>query len=300
MPDVILCYIRHVQRIEIKMTHKINDLSIKILAKLSNNCMEPNNRIAEKLGVTGSGVKKKMVLLMENRTIEGFSVKIQPHAFGYSSMYIVVPDMIVDDVVRQILSTTEVNSVMPCIDEMTVIGIVVKSRMQKNELIHEMTKYARILFISEVKDPYIKKTKTCLKILDEMSRDPRRQSRIIAKNIRIATKDVNYHIRQFHQCDGIQFTVRLDPTKMGAFAPHIIFIQMRGGFDRTIKDIDEMFKERYLEVPLIAEDQMMLFAYANIFEMDDMKQKVRDMQNVRSVDTFIPKKISFDHKWLKK
>ena len=38
----------------------------------------------------------------------------------------------------------------------------------------------------------------------------------------------------------------------------------------------------------------------NIYKMDELTQKVRNVKNVKSADLFIPKKISFYNKWLKK
>ena len=42
------------------MTYKINKWGIKVLTRLSNNHREPDKQIGEKIGMTGSGVKKKI------------------------------------------------------------------------------------------------------------------------------------------------------------------------------------------------------------------------------------------------
>ena len=72
-----------------------------------------------------------------------------------------------------------------------------------------------------------------------------------------------------------------------------MFVRMDSKIKKTIKEITAMFDERCLEPPIIAENQMMLFVYSDIFEMDDMEQKIRSMQNVQSVNVFIPKKNLF-------
>ena len=36
----------------------------------------------------------------------------------------------------------------------------------------------------------------------------------------------------------------------------------------------------------------------NIYKMDELTQKVRNLKSVKSADLFIPKKISFYNKWL--
>ena len=74
---------------------------------------------------------------------------------------------------------------------------------------------------------------------------------------------------------------------------------MNSKVEKTIKEITAMFDKRCLEPPIVAEKQIMLPVYSDIFEMDGMEQKVRVMQNVQSVDVFVIKSIWFDHQWLK-
>jgi hypothetical protein len=59
------------------------------------------------------------------------------------------------------------------------------------------------------------------------------------------------------------------------------------------------FDESFMQIPFISKNQIVLFMYShNIFEMDELTQRVRNMDNVISADLFIPKKISFPLKWL--
>ena len=63
--------------------------------------------------------------------------------------------------------------------------------------------------------------------------------------------------------------------------------------------MNQVFSEFYLQIPFIAKSQIVLFMYSNnIFEMDELTQKVRTIENVKSADLFIPKKISFYNEWL--
>jgi len=65
--------------------------------------------------------------------------------------------------------------------------------------------------------------------------------------------------------------------------------------------MNKEFSSIYLQIPFIAKNQIVLFMYSNnIYKMDELTQKVRNVKNVKSADLFIPKKISFYNKWLKK
>jgi len=65
--------------------------------------------------------------------------------------------------------------------------------------------------------------------------------------------------------------------------------------------LNNTFSESYLQIPFVAKNQIVLFMYSdNIFKMDEITQKVRDIKNIESADLFIPKKISFYVKWIEK
>ena len=54
-----------------------------------------------------------------------------------------------------------------------------------------------------------------------------------------------------------------------------------------------------MRIPYLAKNQIVLFMYSqDIFEMDILTQRVRNMDDVKSVDLFIPKTISLPLKWL--
>ena len=68
-----------------------------------------------------------------------------------------------------------------------------------------------------------------------------------------------------------------------------------------LKKFEKEFSEDYLMTPFLAKNQIVLFMYSNnIYKMDELTQKVRNLNNVKSADLFIPKKISFYDNWIKK
>ena len=70
--------------------------------------------------------------------------------------------------------------------------------------------------------------------------------------------------------------------------------------EETLEKMNKEFSNTYLQIPFIAKNQIVLFMYSNdIYKMDELTQKVRNLKNVKSADLFIPKKISFYDKWIK-
>jgi hypothetical protein len=58
--------------------------------------------------------------------------------------------------------------------------------------------------------------------------------------------------------------------------------------------MNKEFSNSYLQIPFIAKNQIVLFMYSNnIYKMDELTQKVRNIKNVKSADLFIPKKFYF-------
>ena len=101
--------------------------------------------------------------------------------------------------------------------------------------------------------------------------------------------------------EGIQFTIIYDPKKIKKFIPYAIITWIESNLKETLKQMNKEFSNTYLQIPFIAKNQIVLFMYSNnIYKMDELTQKERNLENVKSADLFIPKKILFYNKWLKK
>ncbi|MGH1567614.1 MAG: transcriptional regulator, partial [Nitrosopumilus sp.] len=92
-----------------------------------------------------------------------------------------------------------------------------------------------------------------------------------------------------------------DPRKIESFIPHAILTWIEGDLKKTLQNLNDSFSESYLQNPFLAKNQIVLFMYSdNIYKMDELTQKVRNIQNVKSADLFIPKKILFYVEWIEK
>ena len=285
------------------MNYKVDNLDMKILSRLLNNCRESNRQIGKELDVSGSAVQARIKKMIENGVIEKFFIKIEPQIFECGVLYIVVPDGN-KEVAKQIEFIGEPNAVVPCIGGVTVYSIMIKEKAQKKiELVNELIKDVKVLTVFEAEDPgfTVNLTKTDLDILDELNKNPRQKNETIAKNINMSTKTVTRCIEKFQQNNGIQFTLVFNPTKMNNFIPYAILTWVEGKLKETLKDLNDTFEEVYLQIPFITKNQIMLIMYTDsVFKMDEITQKVRIRENIRSADLFIPKKILYDNEWLEK
>lgn len=282
----------------------LDNLDMKILNRLLNNCRESDRQIGIELGMSGGAVRARIRKMMEKKIIEEFFIKVEPPVLGYGVLYFVVSGENITEILEQASLVGEPYFVVPCIGGITVCGISVKDNMnQKIELAKKLMKDVRVLSIFEAENPGFGSnlTKTDLEILEELIKDPRQKIEKIAKNTKMSTKTITRCIEKLYQNGGIQFTLVYDPRKIENFIPHAILTWIEGDLKETLDILNNSFSESYLQIPFIAKNQIVLFMYSkNIFEMDQLAQQVRNVKNIKSADLFIPKKILFYIKWIEK
>jgi len=267
-----------------------------------NNCRESDRQIGKELGISGGAVRARIKKMQEMKIIEKFTIKVEPPILGLGVLYIVVSGQNIKEILEQISLVGEPFFVVPCIGGITVCSIVVKENLQqKITLANKLMKDIRVLSIFEAENPGFNSnlTKTDLEILEQLIKEPRQKIENISKNIGLSTKTVTRCIDKLQENDGIQFTVIYDPKKIENFIPHAILAWIDGDLRETLEKMNDEFHESFMQIPFIAKNQIVLFMYSHdIFEMDELTQRVRSMDNVTSADLFIPKKISFPLKWL--
>ena len=280
----------------------MDNLDMKILSRLLNNCRESDRQIGIELGISGGAVRARIRKMEEQKIIEKFSIKVEPPVLGYGVLWFVVSGENINEILEQVSLVGEPFIVVPCVGGITVCSIVVKDSFeQKIELAKKLMKDVRVLSIFEAENPGFTPnlTKTDLEILEELIKEPRQKIEKIAKNTNLSTKTITRCIDKLHENDGVQFTLIYDPKKIENFIPHAILTWIEGDLKETLEDLNNTFSDSYLQIPFIAKNQIVLFMYSNsVFDMDELTQKVRTTKNVKSADLFIPKMISFYMKWI--
>ena len=282
----------------------MDNLDMKILSKLVNNCRKSDRQIGKELKISGGAVNTRIRKMGKKEIIEEFTIKVEPTILGFDILYIVVSGEDIKEILEQIKLVGEPFIAVPCIGGITVCGIVIKENMElKIKLARKLMTDVKVLSIFESKNQGINSnlTKTDLQILDELIKNPRQKIETISKNTNLSAKTVTRCIEKLHKNEEIQFTVLYNPQKIEGFIPHVLLTGIKKDLKKTLKKLNRIFSESYLQIPIISKNQIALIMYSkNIFQMDELAQKVRKIENVNSVDLFIPKKISLYLEWLKK
>ena len=282
----------------------LDNLDMKILSRLLNNCRESDRQIGKELGMSGGAVSARIRKLQKSKIIEEFSVKVEPPVLGYGVLYFVVSGEDTNEILEQVSLVGEPYIVVPCVGGITVCGITVKEDLeQKVELAKKLMKDVKVLSIFEAENSEFSSnlTKTDLEILEELIKNPRQKIDTLAKNTQMSTKTITRCIEKLNENEGIQFTLIYDPIKIEDYIPHAVLAWIEKDLKKTLQAMNKTFSDSYLQIPFIAKNQIVLFLYSqSIFKMDELTQKVRSIKNVKSADLFIPKKISFYSRWLEK
>ncbi|MFB5616829.1 MAG: AsnC family transcriptional regulator [Nitrosopumilus sp.] len=280
----------------------MDNLDIKILSRLLNNCRESDRQIGKKIGISGGSVRARIRKMEDSQIIENFTIKVDPPVLGLGVLYIVVSGQNIKEILKQIRLVGKPFFVVPCVGGVTVCGIVAKENLQeKIELVNNLMRDVRVLSIFEAENPGFDSnlTKTDLEILEELMKNPRQKIESISKKTNLSTKTITRCIEKLNENQGIQFTLVYDPTKIKNFIPHAILTWIDGNLQETLSNLEKEFSESFLQIPFIAKNQIVLFMYSkDIFSMDDLTHKVRGIKNIKSADLFIPKKITFLNEWI--
>ena len=280
----------------------MDKLNMKILNVLLDNCRESDRQIGKKIGISGGAVKSRIQKMIDKKIIEKFTLKIEPPVLGYNLFYVVVTGQNKDDILKQIKLVGDPFLVVPCVGEITVCGIVVKENVeQKIELAKNLMKDVRVLSIFIAENPGIRSdiTKTDLEIIEKLLENPRAKIDDIAKATDLSSKTITRSIDKLQNDEAILFSLIYNPEKLSGYVPYAILVWIEGDLNSTLKSLEKKFSSSFLQKPFIAKNQIVLFMYSdNIFKLDDLTQKVRDVDGVRFADLFIPKKINLPTKWI--
>ena len=277
---------------------------MKILSSLLNNCRESDRQIGKKFGISGGAVGSRINKMKKSGLIENFCMKVEPPVLGQNIVYIVVSGQDIEQIMKQVKLVGLPFVIVPCVGGTTVCGIVVKEDVeQKIELLKNLMNDVRILLIFEAgsKEIDFNITKTDLQVLRELIDEPRQKIEELSKKTKLSTKTINRILEKFEENESMQFTLVYDPSKIEGYIPYAVLSVVNGEIKTILKNLEVQFGGSFMMIPFLAKNQIVLFLYSeNIFQMDAMTEKIREVDGILSTDLFIPKKINMPKECMKK
>lgn len=126
----------------------MDNLDIKILSRLLNNCRESDRQIGKELEISGGSVRARVQKMEDAQIIEKFIIKVDPPVLGLGVLYIVVSGQNINEILDQTSLVGKPFFVVPCVGGVVVCGIVVKENLgEKIEIAKKLMKDLRVLSI---------------------------------------------------------------------------------------------------------------------------------------------------------
>ena len=277
---------------------------MRILSRLLNNCRKPDRQIGRELGISGGAVGTRINKLEKLGIIEKFCLKVEPPLLGLNMFYIVVNTQNQKEIIKNVKLAGMPFTIVPCVGGNTVIGVVVKEDMeQKIELLKKLMQNVRVMSVFEANNTMITHnlTRTDLEILNQLTNNPRKKIEQLSKDTKLSTKTINRGLEKLQNNESIQFTLVFDPSKIEGFVCYAVVAITQEDIPQMLKKFEKEFSGDYLMTPFLAKNQIVLFMYSeNIFEMDEMTEKIAKVEGTITTELFIPKKIDMPEKWLEK
>ena len=277
---------------------------MRILSRLLNNCRKPDRQIGRELGISGGAVGTRINKLEKLGIIEKFCLKVEPPLLGLNMFYIVVNTQNQKEIIKNVKLAGMPFTIVPCVGGNTVIGVVVKEDMkQKIELLEKLMQNVRVMSVFEADNKIITHnlTRTDLEILNKLTNNPRKKIEQLSKDTKLSTKTINRGLEKLQNNESIQFTLVFDPSKIEGFVCYAVVAITQEDIPQMLKKFEKEFSGDYLMTPFLAKNQIVLFMYSeNIFEMDEMTEKIAKVEGTITTELFIPKKIDMPEKWLEK
>ena len=80
----------------------MDNLDMKILSRLLNNCRESDRQIGIELGISGGAVRARIQKLQKSSIIEKNFIKVEPPVLGYGVLYFVVSGENINEILEQV------------------------------------------------------------------------------------------------------------------------------------------------------------------------------------------------------
>ncbi len=235
--------------------------------------------------------------MVKDKIIKEFILKVEPHIFGYNTIYVKISGMTQEDILKHMSLIGELFFVIPCVGGVTICSIIfenddVTKKIKQVLSLLENSKIISIIKTRGQKTNY-NITKTDLKIIEILLKDARIKINNISKVTGLSSKTISRSLEKLQNTKVIQFTIIYDPTKLDKYISYVILVNVKKKvFSKTLKKIQNNFSNSFLQKPILINDQIVLFMYNNnIFEIDVLVEKLNNIDDITSMDLFMAKNI---------
>lgn len=281
---------------------------LNIMRMLLINGRASYRSIGDELELSSNTVKTRVMKMIEEGAIVRFLTNVKLEAFGYDLIYVVVRhgSEQENEILRKTKLVGNTFMVINCVGGMTVLGLAVKGELEKKmELVKTLLEPAVVVSIFPVKASPVKRlTRTDLMLIRHLIKYPRASANDIARAIKVSTRTVKRRFDLLTKNEVIHFMILFNPASMKGF---IHFSMMLEVDEKKYRDVvGHIYKELsdYFLLPpppMYQKSAIVVILYSdNLYSMDEMFKKVKNLDGVKNVELFMPSKLEFKQDWFVK
>lgn len=287
--------------------YRIDSTDIEIMKLLTKDCRLSYREIALTLGIATNTVKRRIKNLISRRIIEGFLVRVNLGAFGYSN--------ICNLTIKHLGNKEKIKGYLQnlgyvflegdCIGGISRFVVSSKERIDNAlEFLSEKVRHLQLIdiFIGEWKSDFVF-TANDLRILKCLIQKPRMKVKDIAQAIHVSQKTVKRRIDAMLFNRVVDFTIFVNPREMRGYVNVGIFIHVEKKYSEEVtKEIYKQIKDLLVfGSPYESLDTMGLNLYVeNMWEIESIQNEAESMKGVKNVSIILPLRRRYSHELLLK
>jgi DNA-binding Lrp family transcriptional regulator len=280
-----------------------NDLTI--LPTLARDCRTSYSSIGSQIGLTPKSIRARVKKMVRNRVIEKFIVRVNPAAFGYRTVLVLVRannGITKDEVIRRIKEFGDLAFHVHHMGSTSVVALIMKKPLDDNiiQSLNERLKPATVLNIAvaELSVASDDLSETELRIIKcLLLSGARTEISDIAKEVGISEKTTTRCLNRMKEMRLLDFSLQCSPSAMIGYIQFAISITVaKSNYHNVLERMYSEFQANILYSPSVIEpeDRLVFLLFGeNVFVVDHILARVNSFAGVKSADVYILTKLQY-------
>lgn len=293
-----------------KGTIVLDKTDLIILSTLAKNSRSSFNSIGSEVGLTSKSVKARVKKMIHRRVIEKFVVRVNPAAFGFKVVIVLVRTsngINKDDIIKRIKQLGDIAYYVYHMGGTCVAALLIKKPLDDvfvRTLNHRLMPATVVsIFVLESRIEPVVLSETDLRIIKcLLLNGARTEMANIAKEVGISEKTATRRLTRIKDSNILDFSIQCSPSLMIGYIQFAIpMITTRVHRQSVLERMYSEFQENILYSPGVidSEDRLTFVLVAeNVFTVDSILTKVRSFEEVKSADVYILTKWQFNDDWI--
>ena len=298
--------------------YRMDMTDIQILRLLADNCRISFRSIGVKLGLTTNTVKRRVNNLVKNKVISKFMANVNLAYLGYHIVLLLTIRLnkeLPKKLEKKLADFGQVYFHVHGAGGVVVFGLAISNDRAENDVeikqmcsrvvrdIEEIIKPAQVYtaFSSARLSRSIELKETDWKIIKYLISNPRATALRTASDLTVSQRTIIRRLERMVKHRVLDFGIVYNPEAMKGFIYLGMLIQVEQLYHEDI--VQRLYSDlegRFLRhAQLIHSDLIVLNLFAeNIFQIEEMLQRVESYKGVRKAEIFQSLKIEWNHHWI--